>query len=67
MPGNRISGLTSGAVSQMRSGLRLAFLAPHVQAAILDARQPVDLSVAALLRSAIPIDWAEQTRLFRID
>ncbi|TGD45354.1 recombinase family protein [Pseudotabrizicola sediminis] len=50
----------------IRTRIPLAFLAPRVQAAILDGRQPVDLSVAQLLRDGIPMDWREQARLFGI-
>ncbi|MFN4155121.1 MAG: recombinase family protein [Paracoccaceae bacterium] len=50
----------------IRTRIPLAFLAPRVQAAILDGRQPVDLSVAQLLRDGIPMDWSEQARLFGI-
>lgn len=50
----------------IRTRIPLAFLAPRVQAAILDGRQPPDLSVAQLIRDGIPVDWTEQTRLFGI-
>jgi len=50
----------------IRTRIPLAFLAPKLQAAILDGRQPVDLSVAALLRDGIPMDWTDQARLFHI-
>ncbi len=42
----------------------LAFLAPKLQAAILDGRQPVQLSLAQLIRDGIPMDWSEQAHLF---
>ena len=50
----------------IRTRIPLAFLAPKLQAAILDGRQPVDLSVARLIRDGIPMDWAEQARMFEI-
>ncbi len=50
----------------IRTRIPLAFLAPRLQAAILDGRQPVDLSVAQLLRDGIPMDWDDQARLFGI-
>ena len=46
------------------SRIPLAFLAPNVQAAILNGCQPPDISLARFLRDGIPIDWAEQARLF---
>lgn len=48
----------------IRSRISLAFLAPHLQTAILDGRQPADLSVARLIRDGIPMDWNEQARIF---
>ena len=50
----------------IRTRIPLAFLAPNVQAAILDGRQPADLSVAQLIRDGIPMDWTEQARTFRV-
>jgi site-specific DNA recombinase len=48
----------------IHSRIPLAFLAPKLQAAILDGRQPPDLSVAKLLRDGIPMDWTEQAQVF---
>ena len=40
---------------------RLKFLAPDIVSAILDGRQPVQLSARRLLREAsIPLDWQAQ-------
>lgn len=50
----------------IRTRIPLAFLAPKVQASILDGRQPADISVAQLIRDGIPMDWSEQARLFGI-
>lgn len=50
----------------IRTRIPLAFLAPKLQAAILEGRQPVHLSVAQLLRDDIPMGWNEQARLFQI-
>ena len=38
----------------------LAFLAPDIQQAILDGRQPAGLTVKRLLACKLPIDWAAQ-------
>ena len=51
----------------IRTRIPLAFLAPKLQAAILDGRQPVHLSVAQLIRADIPMGWNEQARLFEIE
>ena len=50
----------------IRARLPLAFLAPRVQAAILDGRQPAELSVSQIIREDLPMDWAEQARIFGI-
>lgn len=50
----------------IRTRIPLAFLAPKLQAAILDGRQPAYLSVAQLIREDIPMDWTEQARRFDI-
>lgn len=42
---------------------RLSFLAPDIQTAILDGRQPLGLTLDALLRSEIPLGWAKQRKL----
>lgn len=42
--------------------LRLALLAPDLVDAILDGRQPSDLSLETL-RQPLPADWSEQRRL----
>ena len=55
---------TGHAEPYLRARLPLAFLSPKLQTAILDGKQPPDLSVATLIASDIPLDWAEQDRLF---
>lgn len=44
--------------------VRLAFLAPDLQRAILDGRQPRRLTLAHLLKKEMPLDWSEQARRF---
>jgi hypothetical protein len=44
--------------------IRLAFLAPDLQARILDGRQPRGLTLKALLRWDMPADWDAQRRTF---
>ena len=44
--------------------LPLAYLAPDITQAILEGRQPVDLTAFRLKRiGALPVSWAEQRRL----
>ena len=59
-----IAAATGHSEPYIRSRISLAFLAPKHQAAILDGRQPADLSIARLLRDGIPIEWSEQAQLF---
>lgn len=40
--------------------LRLNYLAPDIIAAIMDGRQPPDLSRRKLLNTSIPMDWVQQ-------
>ena len=42
--------------------IRLAFLSPAIQRAILDGRQPAGLRLEDLVRNEIPIDWRAQER-----
>jgi hypothetical protein len=44
--------------------LRLAFLAPDLQKAILEGRQPPGLTLAHLLECDIPLAWSEHKKLF---
>ena len=51
--------------SYPRRLVRLAFLAPDLQRAILAGRQPPDLTLAQLMRTPIPSLWSEQAHLVR--
>jgi hypothetical protein len=46
---------------------RLAFLAPDLQAAILEGRQPAHLTLEQLIERPLPIDWEQQRAIFRLD
>lgn len=41
----------------------LAFLAPDIQQKILEGRQPVGLTLSALLAMELPLDWGAQRKL----
>ena len=43
-----------------RKVCRLAFLAPALQKAILEGRQPSGLTLQRLLDAPLPLDWDEQ-------
>ncbi|MBX7497244.1 hypothetical protein K3172_15395, partial [Qipengyuania sp. 6B39] len=45
-----------------RNILRLAFLAPDIQRAILAGRQPLDLNLEALKKITIPLAWSQQRK-----
>jgi site-specific DNA recombinase len=47
---------------------RLAFLSPEITTAILDGRQPVQLTAERLSRLAdLPLDWSEQRTVLGLD
>jgi len=50
-----------------RQLVRLAFLAPDIQRAILEGRQPSNLTLAELMKSDIPLHWSEQHRKFGVE
>lgn len=43
-----------------RSILRLAFLAPDIQRAILDGRQPHGFNLEAFGKMTVPLAWSKQ-------
>jgi DNA invertase Pin-like site-specific DNA recombinase len=47
--------------------VRLAFLAPDLQSAILEGRQPAHLKLEQVIERPIPIDWDEQRQIFKLD
>ena len=47
--------------------LRLSYLAPDIQAAIVDGTQPASLTRKKLVFSALPLDWEQQRHLLGFD
>jgi len=43
---------------------RLNYLAPDIQAGIMDGSHPADLTASKLVFSSLPLDWEQQRRLF---
>jgi hypothetical protein len=43
--------------------IRLNYLAPDIQAAIIDGTQPSELTQHDILFSALPLDWEQQRHL----
>ena len=44
--------------------VRLAFLAPEIQRAIVEGRQSAGLTLAGLLKGPMPLDWSQQAARF---
>jgi hypothetical protein len=51
----------------IRRRAELAFLSPRIQAAIVEGRQPVDLTLERIVRTSLPLDWTEQARVFGLE
>ena len=51
---------------QVRTVLRLAFLAPDIQRALLTGQLPQSLTLTSLLDIDLPVSWADQRRLLGI-
>jgi hypothetical protein len=49
--------------SQLSRYIRLNYLAPDIQAAIMDGTQPPDLTEWSLLYGPLPLDWNQQRQL----
>ncbi|MBB5746254.1 hypothetical protein GGR13_001858 [Brevundimonas variabilis] len=47
-----------------RRMIRPAYLAPDLKASILDGRQPIGLTLEAITRTEMPLDWNDQRRLY---
>jgi hypothetical protein len=65
-PLSEIAGQAGHSGAYIRTRAQLAFLSPHIQAAILDGTQPPDLSLERILRTGVPLDWPAQARIFGI-
>lgn len=64
--GRAINGQASKAAASPyeRAMAGLTFLAPDIQAAIIAGRQPAALKLEHILRSQIPLAWADQRALY---
>mgnify|MGYP001221283538 CR=1 FL=1 len=63
-PLGEIAAATRHAESYIRTRAQLAFLAPAIQFAILDGRQPADLTLERIIRKPVPLDWDAQAKLY---
>ncbi|WP_394693533.1 recombinase family protein [Hyphobacterium sp.] len=59
-----IARSNGGTQPPIRHRLKVAFISPRIVEAVLEGRQPADLTLERLLRTPIPHDWADQERLF---
>jgi len=67
--GRPLSGIAKAegvSESFLRTRAQLAFLSPKIQAAILEGTQPPELTLKRLTERALPLDWAEQERMFGV-
>ncbi|PHQ72078.1 MAG: hypothetical protein COB93_01530 [Sneathiella sp.] len=53
--------------NENEADVRLAFLAPDIQRAILDECQPGTQTLGVLMKGDIPLLWTEQRRRFGIE
>ncbi len=54
--------------SEVSRQLPLAFLSPKIVSAILQGRQPIDLTTKRIQRTAnLPLDWNEQAQILGFD
>ena len=52
------------ATSYNRKLISLAFLAPDLQSAILDGRQPRTMTLGGLMDADVPLSWKKQREMF---
>ena len=63
-PLGEIAAATGHAESYIRTRSQLAFLSPAIQSAILEGRQPTNLTLERIIRKPLPLDWDAQARLY---
>lgn len=63
-PLGEIAAATGHAESYIRTRSQLAFLSPEIQGAILEGRQPTDLTLERIIRKPVPLDWDAQARMY---
>ncbi|MCE8527913.1 recombinase family protein [Ruegeria pomeroyi] len=63
-PLGEIAAAAGHAESYIRSRSQLAFLSPEIQVAILEGRQPTDLTLERIIRKPVPLDWDAQAKAY---
>jgi len=66
-PLSEIATATRHSESYIRTRAQLAFLSPSIQRAILQGRQPTDLTLEKIVRNPVPNNWETQDRLYGFD
>jgi hypothetical protein len=63
-PLGEIAAATPHSESYIRTRAQLAYLAPTIQGAILDGRQPAGLTLERIIRKPLPLDWDAQATVY---
>ncbi|MDQ2088948.1 hypothetical protein [Marimonas arenosa] len=63
-PLSEIAAATTHSESYIRTRSQLAFLSPAIQSAILEGRQPTNLTLERIIRKPVPLDWNAQAGLY---
>lgn len=63
-PLGEIAAATRHSESYIRTRAQLAYLAPSIQGAILEGRQPAHLTLERIIRKPVPLDWDVQAKLY---
>jgi len=63
-PLSDLAATTSHSAPFIRTRGQLAILSPAIQRAILDGRQPPELTLETIIRKPIPLDWDVQARIY---
>lgn len=59
-----IAARTRHSDSYVRTRAQLSFLSPDIQRAILEGRQPPELTLERIIRKPVPLDWNLQARIY---
>ena len=64
---SEIAATSNHSESYVRTRAQIAFLSPVIQLAILDGRQPTDLTLERIVRKPMPLNWDLQAQLYGFD
>lgn len=66
-PLGQIAAASGNSEAFIRTRAQLVFLSPTIQSAILDGRQPPELTLERIIRKPVPLDWGMQEKLYKLD